>query len=123
MISAFRALFLGSAILCAAAGLLVIASLFIANRAPHSATTLVVSLVVSGIFLGSGVLLLGIQSHVAGIAKLARTNDGNNAGDIERLVARLLIILSLGGAALFVFLGSLTHGILSRIDEGYAVFG
>ena len=123
MISTFRALFLGSATLCAAAGLLVIASLFIENRAPHSATMLGVSLVVSGVFLGSGVLLHGIQSHVAGIAKLARANDGNNAGDIERHVARLLIILILGGLALFVFLGIVTWAILARIDEGYAVFG
>ena len=123
MISAFRALFFGSTLLCTAAGLLVIASVFIQDRAPHSATMLGVSLVVSGVFLGAGVLLHGIQSHVAGIAKLARANDGNNAGDIERHVARLLIILILGGTALFVFLGVLTYAILARIDQGFAVFG
>jgi hypothetical protein len=71
MVLAFRLVYLCAALLASAAGVLVIASLFIADRAPQSTEFLGIHLAVGAVFLGVSVLLAGIQRHVAGIAALA----------------------------------------------------
>lgn len=69
---ALRRVYVGSALLSTAAGALVTASLFIASRAPQSTKFLGISLVVSAVFLGVGLVLLGIQRHVAAAAAAVR---------------------------------------------------
>jgi hypothetical protein len=123
MVIVFRLVYLGAALLAGAAGALVIASRFIADRAPQGTEFLGIHLAVGAVFLGVGVLLLGIQRHVAGIAALARGRDGEPARELATRVSRLLAYLVAGGALLCVVLGAMTYGIVERIGQGFAVFG
>jgi hypothetical protein len=124
MVVVFRLVYLCAAFLSSAAGLLVIASVFIPDRAPQGTEFLGIHLAVGAVFLGVGVLLLGIRRHVAGITAL--TAHGNAAETAPRLAAHLsglLAYLLAGGAFLCALLGAMTYGILARIDQGFAVFG
>jgi hypothetical protein len=123
MVLAFRLVYLGAALLSGAAGALVILSLFIQDRAPQSTAMLGIHLTVGAVFLGVAVLLLGIQRHVGGVAALAYGHAGEAAQDLVAHLNRLLAYLLVGGAFLCAVLGIMTYGILSRIDEGFAVFG
>jgi hypothetical protein len=123
MVIVFRLVYLGAALLAGAAGALVIASRFIADRAPQGTEFLGIHLAVGAVFLGVGVLLLGIQRHVLGIAAVARGHDGEPAPELATHVSRLLAYLVAGGALLCAVLGLMTYAILARIDEGFAVFG
>ena len=123
MVVVFRLLYLCAALLATAAGMLVIASLFIADRAPQSTESLGIHIAVAASFLGVGVLLLGIQRHVAGIAALAYGHDGEPARELATHVSRLLAYLLAGGVLLCVVLGATTYGIVQRIGQGFAVFG
>jgi len=123
MVGAFRLLYLCAALLASAAGALVIASRFVADRAPQGTEFLGVHLAVGAVFLGVGALLFGIQRHVAGIAALARGQDGEPARELATHVHRLLVYLLVGGAVLCAVLGVMTYAILARIDQGFAVFG
>lgn len=119
----FRSVFIVAIILSFAAGALVTASFFIADRAPQSTWYIAVHLVITGIFLALGVLLIGIQRHLAAIALLARTGEGATSGDLRHNVNRLLSYLIAGGAVLAAILGVMTYVILARINQGFAVFG
>ena len=123
MVMVFRLVYASAAFLSIAAGTLVTASLFIADRAPQSVRFLVISLVVSAVFLGMGLVLLGIQRHVAAITAAVRGHDGESAPELARHVTPLVAHLLAGGAFVCVVLGSLTYAILERIDQGFAVFG
>jgi len=123
MVVVFRLVYLCAALLASAAGALVILSLFIQDRAPQSTVMLGIHLTVGAIFLGVAVLLLGIQRHVAGVAALGYGHDGERAPDLVGHLNRLLAYLLVGGAFLCAVLGIMTYGILTRIDEGFAVFG
>lgn len=123
MVVLFRAVYMVAMALSLSAGALVTASLFIADRAPQSGTFLGISLVVTGIFLTLGVLLFGIQRHVAAIAAVARRRDDDTATAVKPDVTRLVAWLLLGGGMLVAMLAVLTYAILARIDQGFAVFG
>jgi hypothetical protein len=105
------------------AALLVTGSLFIAERAPHSLQFLVISLVVSSMFLLIGVLLLDIQNTLSRLGKLTQGADANSTADLEKSWFRLLVYMILGGIALGAVLLLATYVILARIDQGFAVFG
>ena len=123
MVVVFRLVYLCAALVSSAAGVLVILSLFIQDRAPQSTVMLGIHLTVGAIFLGVAVLLLGIQRHVAGVAALGYGHDGERAQDLMGHLNRLLAYLLVGGAFLCAVLGIMTYGILTRIDEGFALFG
>jgi hypothetical protein len=124
MVVVFRLVYLCAALLSSAAGALVIASFFIPDRAPRSVEFLSIHLAVGAIFLGVGVLLFGIQRHVAGIAALAAYgHDAETAQVLAVHLNRLVAYLLAGGAFLCAVLGAMTYGILERIDQGFAVFG
>jgi hypothetical protein len=123
MVGVFRLVYFCAALLAIAAGALVMLSLFIQDRAPQSSAMLGVHLTVGAVFLGVAVLLLGIQRHVTGVAALAYGQDGERAQDLVSHLNRLLAYLLVGGAFLCAVLGIMTYGILTRIDEGFAVFG
>jgi len=123
MVVAFRLLYLCAALLASAAGALVIASRFIADRAPQGTEFLGIHLAVGAVFLGVGVLLLGIQRLAAGIAALARGHDGEQGRELATDVHRLLVYLLAGGAFLCAVLGLMTYAILARIGQRFAVFG
>jgi hypothetical protein len=122
MVVVFRLLYLCAALLSSAAGALVIASLFIPDRAPQSTASLGIHIAVAAAFLGVGVLLFGIQRHVAGIAALAYGHDGESAQELAARLNRLLAYLLAGGAFLCAVLGVMTYAILARIDQRFAVF-
>jgi hypothetical protein len=123
MVIVFRLVYLGAALLSSAAGALVIASFFIADRAPQSTESIGIHLAVGAIFLGVGVLLWGIQRRVAGIAALACGDDGEHGRELATHVHRLLVYLLVGGTFLCAVLGVMAYAILARIDQGFAVFG
>jgi hypothetical protein len=123
MVVVFRLVYFCAALLSSAAGALVILSLFIQDRAPQSTVMLGIHLTVGAIFLGVAVLLLGIQRHVAGVAALGFGHDGERAQDLVGHLNRLLAYLLVGGAFLCAVLGIMAYGILTRIDQGLAVFG
>jgi hypothetical protein len=123
MVFVFRLAYLGAALLAGAAGALVIASRFVADRAPQGTEFLGIHLAVGAVFLGVGVLLWGIQRHAAGIAALARGRDGEPARELAAHVSRLLAYLLVGGAFLCAVLGLMTYAIVERIGQGFAVFG
>jgi hypothetical protein len=123
MVIVFRLVYACAAILSMAAGTLVTASVFIADRASQSPQFLAVSLVVSAVFLSVGLLLFGIQRHVAALAAAVRGRDGESARKLAIYVDRLVAYLLAVGALACVALGSLTCAILARIGQGFAVFG
>ena len=123
VVVAFRLLYLCAALLSGASGALVIASFFIPDRAPQSTESIGLHLAVGAVLLGVGVLLLGIQRHVAGIAALAHGDDGEQGRELATHVHRLLVYLLVGGPFLCAVLGLVTYAILARIDQGFAVFG
>jgi hypothetical protein len=123
MVTVFRYVYACAAFLSMTAGVLVTASLFIADRAPQSITFLVFSLVVIAVFLGTGLVLFGIQRHVAALAAAVR---GKERGSLERPAMhldRLVGYLLAGGAFVCALLVILNYAILARIDQGFAVFG
>jgi len=123
MVNVFRLVYFCAVLLSITAGALVIASLFIPDRAPQRLEFLGISLAVSAGFLGVGVVLFGVQRHVAGIAAMACGHNGEAERELASRVNRLLAYLLAGGAFLCAVLGVMTYAILARIDQGFAVFG
>jgi len=106
-----------------AAAVLVTASLFIADRAPQSMEVLGISLVVSAIFVGVGLVLFGIQRHAAATAVAVHGDLGGALRQLERNVTRLVAYLLAGGVFVCVVLALMTLAILERLGQGFAVFG
>lgn len=123
MVVLFRLLYLCAALLAISSGGLVIASPIIQDRVPQTAGMLGIHLVVGGVFLGLGVLLLGLQRHVARIAALAHRSDGATTRELAAHLNRLLAYLVAGGVLICAVLGIMTYGVLTRIHQGFAVFG
>ena len=124
MVVVFRLVYLCAALLSSAAGVLVIASFFIPERAPRSTEFLGIHLAVGAVFLGVGILLFGIQRHLVGIAALgAHGHAAETAQELAAHLGQLLVYLLAGGAFLCALLGAMAYGILERIDQGFAVFG
>jgi hypothetical protein len=120
---AFVFLFTVAAALSVAATILVTASLFIADRAPESTEFLGISLFISGIFLVIGLLLIGIELQVVGIARITATRETEVMERLGRRVSRLLVFLVIAGLAMCCLLGFMTYAVIVRIDQGFAVFG
>ncbi len=123
MVTVFRTVYFCAIALSFSAAALVTTSLFIQDRAPQSVEFLGISLAVTGFFLTLGVLLYGIQRHVAAIAAVTRGRDDEAAEKLGSNVTWLVAYLLLGGSILSAVLGFLTYVILARIDQGFAVFG
>lgn len=122
MINALRIIYVFAAGLSLFAALLVTGSLFIAEWAPHSLQFLVISLIVSAMFLLIGVLLLGIQSTLSRLGKASQGVDANSAADLKKSWFRLLVYMILGGLAVSAVLLLATYAILARIER-FVVFG
>jgi uncharacterized membrane protein HdeD (DUF308 family) len=75
-----------------------LASLFTASRALRSAKLHGISLVASAVLVGVGLVLFGIQRHVAAIAAAARSRDGNSLRDLSMHIDRLVAYLLAGSA-------------------------
>lgn len=123
LITAFALLFTTAAILSGAAGLLVAASLFIADRSPQSVVSLNIHLFVSGVFLGMSALMIAIEVQVIGLAKSAGALDLVTGQRVRMRITRLLALLGIAGLFLCCLMALITYVIAARIDEGFAVFG
>lgn len=106
-----------------AAGLLVTASFFIPERAPPGPTFVWIHLIASGVFLVLGFLLAGIGVEVFGVVRTAAAAADPWIGALRQRLACLLILLTVAELGFSAILALLSWGILSRIDEGFAVFG
>jgi hypothetical protein len=120
---AFSTSFAMAAALFGIAGLLVIASLFIADTRPETHGYLGIHLFVGGVFAGLALLLLGIMFQVIAIARIALAQDDAHAGLLRERLSRLLLLLLTSGLFLCLVMALVTYGILARINEGFAVFG
>jgi hypothetical protein len=94
MLTSFRLVFLCATLLCLALAGLVTASLFLADRAPQGGQYVWITVSVSGIFIALGMLLFGIQRHVAGIVRWSRRGEPSIPSDIGTHILRLLLNLS-----------------------------
>ncbi|NEX21325.1 hypothetical protein G3480_13555 [Thiorhodococcus mannitoliphagus] len=119
----FRAVYVCAALLSISAGVLVVASLFIADRAPQGTAILGIHLTVGIVFLGLGALLFGLQGQVARLAAIVRAQDGETGRELAKPLKGLVAYLLAGGALLGAVLAVMTYAILTRIDQGFAVFG
>jgi hypothetical protein len=122
----FHAVYLLGVALCLAAGTLVTLSRlhhFIVEGRPPSMDYLGVSLGVSGVFLALAILLFGIQRHGGAVARIAATLRREADADLRSHMAGLLIYLGFAGLVFDVFMGALTYAFLTRIGQGFAVFG
>ena len=118
----FGAAFVLAAALSLAAGLLVTASVFLAERgAPEGFLGLHPG--VSSVFAALGLLLVSIAVQALGLAGAAAALEAGAAAPLHRRLSPLLLLLGLGGLGLSGVLAVIVWGILSRIGEGFAVFG
>jgi len=122
MILLFRLIYACAAFLSIAVAVLIVASLFIADRTPRSMEFLGVSIVIGAVFAGIGTLLAGIRRHGIAVATMDTGHDAI-ASRLAIHVRRLLVYLIAAGALLCAVLGLLTYAILERIGQGFAVFG
>ncbi len=101
---------------------LIFASLLIAERAPVSAQAWTVSLIVIAIFGLIAALCGGIGRQAGRLGAAAAAVEGAAARLRGALaaIAGLLLGAALAFGAVLLLAG---HAILSRIDEGFAVFG
>ena len=123
MILVFRLIYVCAALCAMAAALLVTSSLFIADRVPQNTNSLGISLVVSAVFVGMGIVLVGVQRHAAAVTAALRDPGGASAGQAPTHLRRLVAYLVAGGVPVCAALVILTYAILARIDQGFAVFG
>ncbi len=77
----------------------------------------------SGVFLVLGLLLIGIELQVVGIARIAAAPENEIVSRLGTRVVRLLILLVIAGLGLSGLLAIVNYAILARIDQGFAVFG
>jgi hypothetical protein len=73
--------------------------------------------------LGAGLVLFGIQRHVAAIAATARGQGGEPARELATHLRRLVACLLAGGAFVCMALALLAYAVLERIDHELAVLG
>jgi hypothetical protein len=123
LVLVFVLLFTTAAALSIAISFLVTASLVIAERGPQGLQFLGISLLVSAVFLLLGLLLIGIELQIVGIARIAQAQDNGVPEGLRNRVFRLLILLALTGLGLGAALAALTYGVIERIKQGFAIFG
>lgn len=117
----FRVTYWLAVILLFVAAILVTASFLVTDSPPSSPSFLYMGLFLSGFLAALGLLAAGIQRRTAAIARLFP--DGKDATGFTVQLRFLLIYLTIGGVALCIVLAAVVSAILSRIAEGFAVFG
>ena len=100
---------------------LITASFLIADSPPSSPSFFYIGVVVSSILVAAGLLALGIQRRTAAIARLFP--DGKDVTGLTVQLRFLLIYLTIGGVALCIIMVVIVSAVVSRIAEGFAVFG
>jgi heme/copper-type cytochrome/quinol oxidase subunit 1 len=122
LIFVFSAIAAISAALALMAAVLIVASFFLAGDRAASGY-LGVHLGVAAFFLVLGLVLGGTSYHARGVSRALDTIDVKADGGLTLHLSRLFLMLVVGGIVLLLGLALVLSGILSRIGEGYAVFG
>lgn len=112
-----------SAALAFAAAMLIMASFFLADPVPSGGTVIWIHVFISSLFLVLGLLQAGIAWHSAGIARTLTGYGGETGSRLVFHLSRMIILLLVAEAGLLCVLTIVMSGILSRIGEGFAVFG
>lgn len=99
---------------------LVSGSTLVAEGTHLTAQYWAVTIGVSVLFVVISVVLFGIGRHMAALGRLVR---GDTASDLHRSWSRLALYLLVAGLAVVAFLALASTAIISRIGQGYAVFG
>jgi hypothetical protein len=123
MMTMLRVTYLAAAALSLFAASMVTASMFIAERAPQSTRFWIITIVVSLFFASIGLMLLNIGRHLPAIGVLARSMTSDDGVQLMSRWRRLAVHMLLGGLVIVFVLLLVSSAILSRIDEGFAVFG
>ncbi len=123
MLNLLRMTFFSAAAVSLFAALMVTASMFIAERAPHSSQFWIITIVVSLIFALVGFLLLGIGRQLVAIGLLSQSMANDDGARLSSYWRRLAVHMLPGGMLVLLFLLLVTYAILARIDQGFAVFG
>jgi hypothetical protein len=104
------------------AAVLIVASVFLAD-VPVASDYLGVHLGVAAVFLVIGLVLGGTTYHAMGVSRALPTIADTADGGLSLHLSRLFLMLVVGGVGLLLGLALVLTGILSRIGEGFAVFG
>jgi hypothetical protein len=120
MLALLRAALLAISALLVVDAALIMASLFMTDRAPVSRQAFVVSILVSALFLGLALLSAGIRRQITRLSEVGAESAGDAfSAPFGSLVCQLLV-----AATMFaLFMALLTYVILARIDQDFAVFG
>ncbi len=121
LLIAFRVTYWLAVILLFIAAILVTASFLVTDSPPSSPSFFYMGVVVSSILTALGLLVLGIQRRTVAIARLFP--DGKDASGFTVQLRFLLIYLTIGGVALCIVMAAVVSAVLSRMAEGFAVFG
>lgn len=119
----FRLVYVCAALLAHAVGVLVTASVFLVRHASQSPTVLGISLVVSVVFIGAGLVFFGVQRHAARIVAVHRSREGSEPGNLSKHADHLVIYLLAAGVLACVWLAGALYGVVERLGQGSAVFG
>lgn len=120
MLALLRAALLATSTLLVVDAVLIMASLFITDRAPVSRQAFLVSLLVSALFLGLAWLSAGIRNQMTRLGEVSGPSADNAVrAPFGALVGNLLVAAILFAAVMAL----LTSAILARINQNFAVFG
>ncbi len=123
MLAVLRATLLAIAVLAAVDAALVTASLFMTDSAPFSRQVFLVSLGVSGVFLGLAWLAAALQRHLAAVAQAGAAQSEMAASAFNRTFRPLAMYLMLASILVLLCMAMLSYAILARINQNFAVFG
>lgn len=112
----FRTVYLASTLLGAACGSIIIASGAVLTQGP----ILTIHMLVGALFLAIAALALGVERSLLAVARIFPADSSPAA---KTALRQLSLVLGLAGAILSVVLLASLSGVLSRLAEGYAIFG
>lgn len=120
-LACFRATCFVGAALCLLDAGLIVASLILADHVRISRQAVIVSLIVASAFLLAGLLVLRIAGQVSKICILQPPEGTVPA--LTDVLRGLLVSLITAGLWFAAIMGLVAVGFLSRIGEGFAIFG
>ena len=123
MMNLIRLTYYSASAVCLFASLAVVASMLIAERAPKSLDFWIITIVVGMLLAFAGLLLVGISRQLFAIGALACSMTNRDGALLKRRWWRLASYLLAGGVMVLSLLLLMTYAILSRINQGFAVFG
>lgn len=123
ILTVFRIIYVLAACLSGVFGILVIASIPLAQTPKLDPWFLIVSLIVSGISFGLAALLAGVARTLSALMHAVEKRSQTPDPEIVQPLFRLTAWLVVAGLFLLLVLTVLNLGVIIRIGEGAAVFG